>query len=164
MLKYSETTQSALFVPSTAQVRTMEGGRPTSSEMIRIYQIYLKESGLLPSPKGFDDVLRLREDKHIRSLRRALWRWVETHPDVGGDLTLLSDMRAEISAASAAVKKLEGPARLANLVGYIALPISVAEAITGGSLIGLLLAPSAQQSTHTAFSKLRRFGWIKFGR
>lgn len=165
MLAYSEASGSPLFIPGDAKIGLgVKNSHAATESMIRIYRVFLAESGLLPTPKSLDDALRLRDDPNLNSLRRALATWVQIYPELENDPSLLPEIKAEISAATKAVSRLDGLAKIGSMSGYIALPVGVVEYITGGGIIGLSLAPIAPAIDIYRYHKLKKFGWVKFGK
>jgi hypothetical protein len=167
MLKLAEASRCALFMPSTTDIRaryTHSVEVDTSADLVRIYRVYLAESGMLPRPTTFEEVLRLREDKNLHGLRNCLSRWSRNYPEIEQEPKLVTAMRKDIATASSAVSRLEGLARVGSIVGYVALPVAIAEATTGRSLGGLALAPLGPAIDTYRSLRLRKFGWINFGK
>lgn len=166
LLAYAEEVSAPLFIPSVTRIGDDKGSPKllTTESMIRVYRIFLTQSGLLPTPRTFEDVLRLRDDRNLNSLRRALATWVEQYPALDSDPSFLPEVRAEISAASKVVARTDSLTKIASISGYIALPVGVAEYIIGHGVIGLALAPIGPAvDTYNSF-RLRKFGWVKFGK
>ena len=167
MLKLAEKTHSALFIPSTARIRirrTNSAELGTSAELVRIYRIYLAESGMLPTPTTFEEALRLRDDKNLNSLRSSLVRWLSSYSEIAEEPELVASVRKEIAAAKSVASRLDKYARVASIVGYVTLPISIAEAATGRSFGSLALAPVGPAIDTYRILRLRKFGWLNFGK
>jgi hypothetical protein len=166
MLLHSEATRSPLFIPKAAKVHLHCGSRDLAAtkSMIQVYQIFLTQSGLLPVPKNLEDVLRLREDPHLNSLRRALKIWIDAYPELENDPKLLPEIKAEFSAATKVVARLDRLSKIGTLVAYVALPVEIAQYIKSGGVTGLALAPIGPAVETYRSLKLRKFGWVKFGK
>jgi hypothetical protein len=163
-LRLAEDSSCPVMLPSDVAV-TPNNTRPKSitPDLLRVYRVYLSESGLLPTPRTFNDALRLREDSRLRSLRRALDRWHAGYAAGQDEAELVQEIRKEITAANAVTGGLEDLAKIGSLVSYVSLPIGIADAING-SLTALFLAPIGPAIETYRLLKLRRFGWVKFGR
>jgi hypothetical protein len=89
--------------------------------------------------------------------------WLKLVSDGIHNDRVISKIRQDIAKASRVVSRLDRYARVASLVGYIALPIGIAEAITGGNALGLALTPVGPAVDTYSYLKLRKFGWVQFG-
>jgi hypothetical protein len=164
MLRLAEDSSCPVMLPGEVAV-TPNSSRSKSitPDLIRVYRVYLSESGLLPTPRTFNDVLRLREDSRLRALRRALDRWHAGYAAEQDEAELVQEIRKEITAANAVTGGLEDLAKIGSSVSYVSLPIGIAGAING-SLTALFLAPIGPAIETYRLLKLRRFGWGEFGR
>jgi len=162
-LVLSERTGSPLFLPSSAEIRPHPVSRySTTQDTVRIYRIVLAEKGMLPAPTSIDEVLRLREDPHLSSLQRALREWTENQGQREGDeRELVEDVRLQLESARSQIRRLDTAAKVADIVGYVALPVAIADWLSGG-LAGLALTPISPAISGYREWRLRKIGWVGF--
>jgi hypothetical protein len=164
MATFAADAKASLFLPSTIEVR-VDGTQPTNTaDTIRLYRVFLQNAGLLPTPETFEDVLRLREDPNLRSLREVLAEWTATPDAERGDNLITGRIQKDVALASRSLRPLGALARVGRLIGYVSLPVAVAEFLTHGGAIGLALAPVGPAIDAYRFGRERRAGWVRFGR
>ncbi|WP_420629892.1 hypothetical protein [Candidatus Leptofilum sp.] len=163
MLHFSQASSSPLFVPSTAEIKVSHNPEYMNNSMdaVQLYRLYLTERRMLPNVTCLEDVLRLREDKRLKTFRKVLNSWMEISQ--GDDLKAIEEIRRDINKATSEISKLGEYQKFARLIGYISLPIAIADVIMG-SPFGLLLAPIGPAVDLYSTLKLRKFGWLNFGR
>ena len=163
MLRHSDSTGGPLFIPSAYEgsISNVSGGEGSAEDDVRIYRLFLSETGRLPNVNSVEDVLRLREDKRIRSLRQVISEWRVT--EVGeGHPQAVANMRRDIELATRDLHRLDGAQRIGRFIGFLAIPVAIADAING-SFLGLTLAPVSPAIDIARKWRLRRMGWMGFG-
>ena len=120
-----------------------------------------EDRGGLPYIRDIHHALALRQDPNLRSLREIL---VEFHKAVQlGDVDSLVNARREVGRAKRGMARGEKWQRGLDWVAYLAVPVGIAEALTGappiaGTSLSVLGATGA-----TALSRAkRRHRWVLF--
>jgi len=163
MLRISEATGNPLFVPSTVDVRPAEYSKQRASsttDMIRVYRLYLTERGLIPSLECIDDLMRLWDDKRLERLRDVLRTWVDASRS--DDIGRTDLIRKDVNRAKRELRNLGRMQRAARLVGYISMPVAVAD-LAMGSGLGILLAPIGPAVDLYSGLRLRKLSWLNLG-
>jgi hypothetical protein len=88
-----------------------------------------EDRGVLPRIRDIHHALALRQDPHLRSLREML---AEFHKSVQiGDATVVASARREVARAKRAMIRRQKWQRGLDWVTYLALPVGIAETLTG---------------------------------
>lgn len=120
-----------------------------------------EDRGALPRIRDIRHALALRKDPNLRSLRELL---VEFHKSVqDGDATVVANARREVARAKRAMMRRLHWQRGLDWVTYLALPVGIAEALTGAPPIaGTSLSMLGVTGTAIASRSKRRNGWVLF--
>lgn len=168
LLLLSEITGDPPFLPTSAIIaksdQTQAVKKADVADRVQAFRLVLSEQGLLPNPGTFEDVLRMREDQRIRSLRRALNEWsLNFDRAAEEDLAAVTELRTQVQSASEAVHRAQLATRIGTLVGCISLPLAVAEFLLGNQMGGIALAPMGPAISLYSQLKLRKASWVKLG-
>lgn len=120
-----------------------------------------EDRGALPRIRDIRHALALRQDPNLRSLRDSL---VEFHKSVqDGDTTVVATARREVARAKRAMTRRLHWQRGLDWVTYLALPVGIAEALTGAlPIAGTSLSVLGVTGTAIAARSKRRNGWVLF--
>jgi hypothetical protein len=120
-----------------------------------------EDRGALPRIRDIRHALALRQDPHLRSLRELL---VEFHKSVQhGDATVVANARREVTRAKRAMTRRLHWQRGLDWVTYLALPVGIAEALTGAPPItGTSLSVLGATGTAITSRTKRRHSWVLF--
>ncbi len=120
-----------------------------------------EDHGGLPRIRDIRHALALRHDPNLRSLRAML---AEFHKAVMvGDADLVVSARREVARAKRAMARGEKWQRGLDWVAYLALPVGVAETLTGAPPIaGTSLSMIGATGTAAVSRAKRRHGWVFF--
>ena len=120
-----------------------------------------EDRGGLPHIRDIRHALALRRDPNLRSLRAML---VEFHKAVKvGDAGSVASARREVAQAKRAMARGEKWQRGLNWVAYFALPVGVAEALTGAPpIVGTSLSVLGATGAASVSRVQRRHGWVLF--
>lgn len=120
-----------------------------------------EDRGVLPRIRDIRHAVVLRRDPNLRSLREML---VEFHRSIqAGDADALESARREVRRAKRAMARRQTWQQGLDLVTYLAVPVGIAEALTGlppiaGTSLSVLGATGAAIVSHGK----RRQGWVLF--
>jgi hypothetical protein len=166
MLRVSKLTANPLYMPSTARIRQLPKGhaaRRETSESLRMYRLFLTETGRLPSPDSINDLDRLRSDPGLSSLRSVLAQWAEvSRGATDSDASVLNKIRGDIVSATSRLKRSEKLGRMGSVVSLLSLPVTVYDALKGSAL-GLGLAPLGPMIEGVNAREIRKASWVRFG-
>jgi hypothetical protein len=117
--------------------------------------------GGLPRIRDIRHALALRRDPNLRSLRAVL---IEFHKAVKvGDADSVASARREVARAKRAMVRGEKWQRGLDWVAYLALPVGIAEALTGAPPIaGTSLSVLGATGAAAVSRAKRRHGWVLF--
>jgi hypothetical protein len=120
-----------------------------------------EDRGALPRIRDIRHALALRQDPNLRSLRELL---AEFHKSVqDGDATVVASARREVARATRALKRRLQWQRGLKWVTYLALPVAIAEALTGAPPIaGTSLSVLGATGTAITSRTKRRNSWVLF--
>lgn len=120
-----------------------------------------EDRGALPRIRDIRHALALRRDPNLRSLREML---SEFHKSVqNGDASVVASARREVARAKRAMTRRQEWQRGLDWVTYLALPVVIAEALTGAPPIaGTSLSVLGVTGTAIASRTKRRNGWVLF--
>jgi hypothetical protein len=141
--------------PSPVDPRTVAG------HFVVVRTALADDRGVLPQIRDIRHALALRRDPHLRSLREML---VEFHRSVQqGDVKALESARREITGAKRALARRASWKRRLDWVSYFALPVGVAEALTGiPPIAGLSLAALGATGAAAMSHAKKRHDWVLF--
>lgn len=160
--------ESASEVGSTAGFsfrlpRRARRARPAIGEAANAHvlcTVFFEECGFAPRPVSFADVLRMREDRRISAWRATTHAW-------GAALTeekaSLAEYRAELAARVAAIQRAGIAGRVASLSTVLALPIGVAEALSGVVGPGIAVSAIGAFADSTVRLVRHRHRWLLVG-
>jgi hypothetical protein len=154
-----------LFLPSTSRLRAQSAlseFTPGSEDLSQIYRVYLTQANSIPRLERIEDLLRLRDDKAISSLREQLATWNNTAGQAS-EPKLIQEIRRDIEAAAKGIKKYERFKEWTRVASYIALPVGLAEAIFGIPAISLGISVVGTAFDYYADLKINKLHWIRFG-
>ncbi len=120
-----------------------------------------EDRGGLPHIRDIRHALALRRDPNLRSLRAML---VEFHKAVQvGDADSVLTARREVARAKRAMARGEKWQRGLDWVAYLALPLGIAEALTGiPPIAGTSLSALGATGAAAVSRAKRRHGWVLF--
>jgi hypothetical protein len=120
-----------------------------------------EDRGGLPRIRDLRHALALRRDPNLRSLRAML---VEFHKAVQvGDADAVARARREVARAKRAMARGERWQRGLDWVAYLALPVGIAEALTGAPpIVGMSLSVLGATGAGAVSRAKRRHGWVLF--
>ena len=133
--------------------------RSVADHFIVLRAALAEDRGALPRIRDMRHAVALRRDPNLRSLREML---VEFHRSVqGGDASALASARREVARAKRAMQRRQEWQRGLDWVTYLALPIGIAEVLTGappiaGTSLSVLGATGAATISHAK----RRHRWV----
>jgi len=135
--------------------------RSVADHFVVLRAALAEDRGALPRIRDIRHAVALRRDPNLRSLREML---VEFHRCVqGGDANALASARRDVARAKRAMARRQTWQRGLDWVTYLALPIVIAEALTGappiaGTSLSVLGATGAATVSHAK----RRHRWVLF--
>lgn len=135
--------------------------RSIANHFVVLRSALAEDRGALPRIRDIRHAIALRKDPNLRSLREML---VEFHNSVQvGDANAVASARREVARAKRAMARRQTWQRGLDWVTYLALPIVIAEALTGappiaGTSLSVLGATGAATVSHAK----RRHRWVLF--
>ncbi len=142
----------------------MSVDRPPEMEesFLRCFYIFLEEVDAFPVVESIDDVLRLRENRHIENWRQALLEWsLEIR---AGRLESEREMRREIRAAMRDLRRVGTMRTISGLMTVLGLPIGVAELVMGIVGPGFALTSVSVGLEGYSRAKQSQHQWLLLGR
>lgn len=165
MLAVSESTENPLYLPSDARIDATAAGaqRRETSGSLRIYRLFLAETGRLPHPQSLRDVTLLRANPGLTALRERLGEWASVSRDATeGDAPVIDAIQRDVARAATQLRRAESLNRAGRIVNLLSLPISVFDALKGSS-VGIGLAPIGPAIDGYTSRRLKRASWVRFG-
>jgi hypothetical protein len=135
--------------------------RSAADHFVVLRAVLAEDRGALPRIRDIRHALALRRDPNLRSLREML---AEFHKSVqSGDATVVASARREVARAKRAMTRRQQWQRGLDWVTYLALPVAIAEALTGAPPIaGTSLSVLGATGTAIASRTKRRNRWVLF--
>jgi len=100
-----------------------------------------REGLVVPRPRNIDHLMQLRQSKHVRDFRHALWRWVAEIRQ--GRVSASEKVRSEVEKTNRALGRLESSQKMADWMLFLSVPSLVIDALIGLPALGSLLAASS---------------------
>lgn len=138
----------------------------TTESQLRILELVIEEVPWLPRPKTFREAQMMLEDDRICGLRRDIDLWV--HKLNVADLSGIDDVTADVRRRLQHFRGKPWASQAARLCTYIALPVSLAEALIChtapaiGASIGV--AGVGSQALADVMARLRKKSWLSLGK
>jgi hypothetical protein len=131
---------------------------------VEILRIVWEEVSWLPRPATFWEASMMREDDRLAGLREAIDLW--RHKLAVGDLHDWPDIRADVRRSVEYFRKRPWASKVARLITYVAVPIGVAEALSGAVGVGLTVGAvgAASQCIADLVNRHRSHHWMSMGR
>jgi hypothetical protein len=153
--------KGTLFLPSTLSLNAESPLQTeTSGDLVGVYRMYLGQRTAVPKLTTIEDLLRLREDHGLDSLRTILREWLEASRQ--GELRVALKIASDIGKAEAATRRLKQWQRVSDISSIIGIPVGVAEYFTG-TPVGIVLSLIGPLVSFYAMQNLKRFSWVQFG-
>ena len=135
--------------------------RSVANHFVVLRVALAEDRGALPRIRDIRHAVALRRDPNLRSLREKL---VEFNRSVqGGDSNAVASARREVACAKRAMARRQKWQRGLDWVTYLALPVGIAEALTGAPPIaGTSLSVLGATGAATVSRAMRRHGWVLF--
>jgi hypothetical protein len=162
LLSASQISKRPLLLSDHSKQNHANAQKPakSTSDALAVYKLYLAEATYVPRLNSIDDLLRLRSDSRLRSLRNVISEWLEAYNN--DDMAIACKIRRDVALAQKDVRKLNRARRAGSIISYLSLPVSIAELFAGTqyglglSLVGTCLELQAKY-------RLEKFGWVQFG-
>ena len=135
--------------------------RSVSDRFVVLRAALAEDRGVLPRIRDIRHAMKLRQDPNLRSLREMLVGFHLSLQD--GDAKALASARREVGRAKRAMARRQKWQLGLDWVAYLALPIMVAEALSGAPPIaGTSLSVLGATGTATVSRTKRRHSWVFF--
>jgi hypothetical protein len=133
--------------------------RSVADHFVVLRSALAEDRGALPRIRDLRHAVALRRDPNLRSLREML---VEFHNSVqGGDVNAVASARREVARAKRAMARRQTWQRGLDWVTYLALPVGIAEVLTGAPPIaGTSLSVLGATGTATVTRAKHRHSWV----
>lgn len=145
---------------AVAETRTAEV--PKTDEVILAIRVLLRTVRFVPDISSVEDALQIRESRELASLRSVLSDWTEAMK--AGDLAAEADIRQAIERATDAMRWAGRCRAVAGLSTYLAVPVTIGEALLGmPPVAGLTAGIVGASSQAIASVSTWRNKWVLLG-
>lgn len=135
--------------------------RSVADHFVVLRAALAEDRGALPRIRDIRHAVALRQDPNLRSLRKMLVAFHKSVQD--GDANAVASARREVARAKCAMARRTNWQRGLDWVTYLALPVGIAEALTGAPpLAGTSLSVLGVTGATAVARVKRRHGWVLF--
>jgi hypothetical protein len=119
-----------------------------------------------PVIESVEDVLRLRDDPHLRTYRLVIAEYSERlRQELESERSrIISDFRKDIQSALKSLVVVKRWSKIVDLSFFISLPLVIIGALYGLPLSDILVVPLTSYAKIVAHQKRKELDWILFGR
>lgn len=134
-------------------------------DLYKLMQVQFKHLRY-PVIETVEDVLRLREDPHLRNYREVIFGYSQNlQADLeGAHVRVLEKFKHDLELALADLGKLRRWSTYLDITFYLSIPLAIAGILTGLPLSDIVSIPVGGLAKMESIRKRRKLGWILFGR